>query len=214
MAENEFRSNKLQATNWWKWAFIGLVTFIVVLVLYFISLIQPTTINEINTEKYENSTDEIVLTTELNKADTEQLLNTFLSEMLSENDPEFRIALDEALNIDGAIEFLGFEIPFTMVFIPYVLENGNLQLRAMSVQLASFSLPVSTVMSLLASQVEWPDFVVIDSESQIIVVNLNELDSVYDINVRLTLIDLVNDEIRFNIYIPNAIFKESLQSLN
>lgn len=218
MTENEFRSDKQNSTdtstNWWKWAFIGLIILILILAGYFIALVQPTLINDINTTSYESTADEIVLTTELNKADTEKLLNTYLSGVLTEDDPKLRIGVDEAVNVEGTIQFLGFDIPFTMVFEPYVMENGNLQLRAHSVQLASFSLPVNRVMSLLANQVDLPDFVAIDSESQIIVANLNELDDLYRFNIRLISIDLENDDIRFNITIPSAVLQESIQNLN
>jgi uncharacterized protein YpmS len=217
MGDNGYRSNRQRSEgksiNGWKWAFILLVTIIAIAFFAVIRSVQPVRINEANTEMTNRPNDEVVLTTEINKEDTEVVVNTFLDERLNDENQNLTFALNEDIDITGTVQFLGFDVPFGMAMTPYVLENGNLQLRATSVDLASFSLPVSTVLSLLVNQVEWPSFIAIDSDSQMIVINLNELSAHYEVDVAVTYINLENDEIRINLYVPENLILNGIQNL-
>ena len=102
----------------------------------------------------------------------------------------------------------GTEVPFSLLFDPYVMENGNVQLRGKSVEVANFSLPVHLVMRLLGNQINFPDFIAFDSESQIIVLNLNELSMDLSFDLEMTQIDLINDVIEFNLQINEDVISE------
>lgn len=198
-----------QGTNLWKWAFIGLVTVLLFVVFQLFNAVQPVSINEPNQDVISYGDEQMTVTATINREDTEQFMNTFLTATLAEQYSNYYVEVNEQLNIHGDLEIFSFTVPFMLTFDPYVLENGNVQLRADAVQLSSFSLPVGAVMSLLGNQLEVPDFIAIDSDSQIIVLNLNELAEDYNVAVELLRIDLPEDEIEMNLKIHEDMILEN-----
>lgn len=215
MEEKESRrqqTNNKQTTNWWKWSFIALVTLIAVFFVWLLLLIRPVSVHEPNDTSIEQSESEMKVEASLNKEDATQFINTYLKKVNTEEDNQYTVELTDQLKIKGEVDIFNFGVPFTLSFDPYVMENGNIQLRADSLELASFSMPISSVISLFAEQLEVPEFIAIDSESQMIVINLNDLRETTNIGVEMTKIDLENDEIKMNLYIDEAEIIDDLPS--
>lgn len=203
------KNTEKQGINWWKWSFIALVIILLFAVFQLFNAIQPFSINEPNHDINSYSDEQMNITATINREDTEQFMNTFLTATLNEQYSGYYVEVNEQLDIHGELEIFSFNVPFVLTFDPYVLENGNVQLRADGVQLGSFSLPVSAVMGLLTNQLEVPEFIAIDSESQMIVLNLNELSKDYNVAVELLRIDLPEDEIEMNLNIHEDIILEN-----
>lgn len=214
MSENFRRTNQKnpnnKSVNWWKWLFLLLISLIVIGLAWFVLSVRSVSINEPNNEEVVQSTDEMVLSTSLAKEDAERLINSYLTTTTKENATDYTVSLTDQLEIAGTVDLFNLDVPFTLYFDPYVVENGNLQLRAESVQLASFSMPVSAVMSILANQLEVPTFIAIDSDTQMIVINLNELRAQYDIGVEMTKVDLENDDIQLNLFVDEISLIENM----
>lgn len=192
---------KKSSVNWWKWAFLGLVLVLILFVVQLMGSIQSVSINEPNNNEVTHTDQEMVFTTTANRKDTEQFINTFLSTVLDEEENNLSVELKDQLLVHGQLEVFQLNVPFTISFDPYILENGNVQLRASAVELGSFSLPVGATMSLVADQFYVPDFIAIDSEEEMIVINLNEFNTEQNISVEMVRIDLPEDEIQMNLYI-------------
>lgn len=192
---------KKSSVNWWKWAFLGLVLVLILFVVQLMGSIQSVSINEPNNNEVTHTDQEMVFTTTANREDTEQFINTFLSTVLDEEENNLSVELKDQLLVHGQLEVFQLNVPFTISFDPYILENGNVQLRASAVELGSFSLPVGATMSLVADQFNVPDFIAIDSEEEMIVINLNEFNTEQNISVEMVRIDLPEDEIQMNLYI-------------
>lgn len=214
MNRSQNTKNSRNGLNLWKWAFISLVAFLVGLFVLFIKSIQPVRTNHVADPTPVNQEEVVILSTAVNKEDAEWLMNTYLNETIGEDFSAYDIRLTDQLELHGSIEFFSLEIPFALYFAPYVLENGDLQLRGESVQLANISLPVSTVLSLFANQVEIPEFMDIDSQQQIILVHLSELTNEYTFDVSISKIDLADDIIEVNLYLEEQSIYENLQSSN
>lgn len=214
MNRSQNTKNSRNGLNLWKWAFISLVAFLVGLFVLFIKSIQPVRTNHVADPTLVNQEEVVILSTAVNKEDAEWLMNTYLNETIGEDFSAYDIRLTDQLELHGSIEFFSLEIPFALYFALYVLENGDLQLRGESVQLANISLPVSTVLSLFANQVEIPEFMDIDSQQQIILVHLSELTNEYTFDVSISKIDLVDDIIEVNLYLDEQSIYENLQSSN
>lgn len=213
MNENRTRSNpqdKKQTFNGWKWSFISLVTIIVLALGVFMMSLRAVSVNEAHTEPIVEAAGEMAFSTAIEKADAERLINMFLESASEANNAAYSVELTDQLEINGTAEILTFDVPFTLSFDPYVLENGNIQLRADSIQVASFSLPVSAVMSLLTNQLLIPDYLAIDSQTQMIVINLNEINTGSDIRVAMTKIDLENNELRLNLFVDESLLIENM----
>jgi len=208
MGERNRRTERQEAKqtqiNGWKWAFIGLVALLLSGVLYLVLSVQPVSINEPNTEAPATADDEMVLQAQMNKEDTEQLINTYLQAEVGEDFNNYEINLTEQLEVHGNITFAGLDIPFSLFMDPYVQENGNIQLRGDTVELAGVSLPVSAVMSLIGNQVDWPSFIAINSDDQVMMINLNELSELYDIGIAMTRLDLQEDVLELNLSVDSA----------
>ena len=203
------KNTEKQGINWWKWVFIALVAILLFVVFQLFNAVQPVSINEPNQDVISYGDEQMTVTATINRENTEQFMNTFLTATLAEQYSNYYVEVNEQLNIHGDLEIFSFTVPFMLTFDPYVLENGNVQLRADAVQLSSFSLPVGAVMSLLGNQLEVPDFIAIDSDSQIIVLNLNELAEDYNVAVELLRIDLPEDEIEMNLKIHEDMILEN-----
>lgn len=195
--------------NWWKWAFLGLIAIIIIVSIQLMSSIETVSINEPNMDTVAYTNQEMVFTTSATREDTEQFINTFLSTTLDEEYDNFSVEIQDQLNVHGQLEVFQFTVPFTLSFDPYVLENGNVQLRADTVELGNFSLPVGATMSLLANQLEVPYFISIDSESEMIVINLNEFSEEQDIGIQMVRIDLPEDVIQMNLYVHEDMIMEN-----
>lgn len=211
MKTNQTRSNNdsnKPKVNGWKWSFITLVLLIIGFIVYLGFLLQPVLTNQSETEPIVTEVDQVSLTTSLTKEDTELIINEYLSKAMGNEFESYSIALSDALEIHGEMNILSFDVPFTLYFSPYALENGNIQLRGETVELANFSLPVSGVMSLLAQQLALPEFIAIDSNAQMIEIDLTELMQDYSFDLTVDQIDLEQDIIQFNL----GIDKDSLTS--
>lgn len=174
--------------------------------------IKTVSINEPNMDTVVYTDQEMIVTTSATREDTEQFINTFLSTNLDEAYNNFSVEIQDQLNVHAQLELFQFTVPFTLSFDPYVLENGNIQLRADTVEIDNFSLPVGATMSLLANQLEVPYFISIDSESEMIVINLNEFSEKQDIGIQMVRIDLPEDIIQMNVYIHEDMMMEKFNT--
>lgn len=215
---NEQRSTKNKknnsVVNWWKWAFLSLITLIMLSTIWLISSIQPVSIHEPNMNATEYIDQEMAFTASANREDTEHFINTFLSTTLDEEYNDFSIELQDQLNVHGYLQVFQFDVPFILSFDPYVTENGNVQLRADSVEVGSFSLPIKAAMSLLANQLDVPDFIAINSEEEMIVINLNELSEQQDIKIQMIRIDLPEDDIEMKLYFHEEMIIHNFKNKN
>lgn len=196
-------NNERKRINLWKWSFLFLVAIIMGIVICFVRSIQPVdTQNQsvADTALVSEENKEIKLSTSINKEDTEWLVNTYLHETLGEDFSFYEVRLTNQLELHGNIDFLNFEIPFALYFSPFALENGNLQLRGEAVELANFSLPVSTVMSLFANQIDIPDFIDVNSQQRIIVIYLDVLTSEYTFDISISNFNLEENKIELDLF--------------
>ena len=207
----ESRKSQNKKINGWKWAFIAIIVLILSSLLILIRAFQPVKISESNRNPNVVSQENIELSTSMNKEDTERLLNAYLSSSLDENFGNYHIVLSNQLEIHGGLEILGAEVPFIIFFDPYVMDNGNVQLRGEGVEVGNFSLPVNLVMRLVGNQIDFPEFIAFDSESQMIVINFNELNSDVNFDIEMTQIDLIDNVIELNLHLDERSILDQIQ---
>lgn len=198
-----------KAVNGWKWAFIGLVVLIISSLFLLFQVLQPVEVNESSRSSNENSQEMIELSTSLNKMDTQRLMNSYLSTVLGEEFESYSIVLSNQLEIHGDVEVFSAAVPFALLFDPYVMENGNIQLRSEGVEVAGFSLPVNLVMRLVGNQIDFPAFIAFDSEAQRIMIDLNELSKSFNFDIEMTQIDLIDDRIELKLHLDEKTLFEN-----
>lgn len=214
---NSNESPKNKSINIWKWAFIAIVIVIILFIIYFIIALQPVSQNNPNQMEQpttNSANDEsIALSTSMQAEDAEQLINTFLQTTLGEEFQDFHAVLSNQLEFHGSITFIGLDIPFSLYLRPSVLPNGNIQFHGETVKLASLDLPVSTVMALLSNQVDFPNFIGIDSEEQTLTIALDQLTADFQFAIEMTQFNLEapDNQLALDLYIEEDLIIEYLK---
>lgn len=188
--------------NLWKWAFLILLGLLIGASIWIFQQLQPVEMGEQNTAPVEQLETDIILEVRTGRAELTRLANTYLEQEMADGFVGFTFELEEQAELHGEIEVFGFPIEFSLFMTPYVLENGNLQLRGDSINIGSLNLPVSFAMAQIGRQVDFPEWIAIDSEEQLIVINLNEFELDNGIRFSMSRIDLAEDDIRVNIHLP------------
>lgn len=206
------KNKNQQEVNKWKWAFISLVTILLLVFFLFVRALMPISIEEREPQALSPTDDKIELSSALSKEDAEFIMNSYLNVQADSDSPSYQIEIEEELKFASTVNLLGLELPFILTFDPYATEEGNLQLRAKSMDLASLSLPVSAVLSALGSQMDLPDYIQIDSDEKMILVDFNELENYYPYGIELEKVDLETDEIRLKLSVNKDTLKRALDS--
>lgn len=195
----------------WKWAFFLLLLLNMGVIIYGGSLFiaSPTTDThskkEEITEEIINSEEEIDALITLGNKDLETLLLYALSENTSTGEvPE--ITISEDVIISGELEVLGFPIQYQLTAEPFVVEDGNLQLKVSEVALGRFTLPVKQVLQLLSNQMDPNLPLEVDIDNAFITVRLSEVETGSVKRIKLIKIEKELAEYTFNI----TIAKENL----
>ena len=104
--------------------------------------------------------------------------------------------------LTGEFEILTFPVTFYLYFDPYVMENGNVQLRAKSLSIGTLNLPVSEVMKMVKRNFKFPEWIEVNSEEQNIMIRLDKFQMGNGLFMKANRINLLDDEIQFSLYLP------------
>ena len=187
--------------NYWKIAFLALFVII--------STLIP------NRAKYQISTMPIVeqgenwMEVTLSKNEIQNILEIVSKKNQVENPsfPNF-VMNDSVIQITGDANALGVTVPYKMTTVPYVTEEGTIQLKIQSVQLGGFSLPVFLALGRL-QQMEFPEWFQLNTEKQYFLLNLSGIHEGSTIKAKK--INLKTNEFVFSISISNDNIVEYLQ---
>lgn len=193
------RAKEKKSINWWKWAFLSLISVILIGIFFLVRALQPVSIKGKEVEEAVELKDEISLVSTITKEDAEVIMNRSIEAMIVDDQLSYEVRLNKQLEIRSNVKLFNFEIPYTLFFDPYVTEDGDVQLRAEAIELANFSLPVSAILSILSSELELPYYIGVDSEEKIILIDFNQLSTQYDKRITMEKIDLENNEIQLKL---------------
>src|SRR5699024_3605967 len=126
----------------------------------------------------------------------EQLANQFLKEEGAGKNIQYELLIRDKVRLIGDLEIFGIAVPFELDLDPYVMEDGNLQLKATALSLGNLKLPISFVMSQIQKQLELPEWVTVHSEAKYLVLHLNEFELSSGIHFSMEHINLPENDIR------------------
>ncbi|MGT2907193.1 YpmS family protein [Streptococcus dentiloxodontae] len=188
-------------TKLWKWLFLGLLALNLAFVgVVFYKITSPSVLA--NSSKTVNHANEVQIGSfTMTKSELNDALSAFAKDY-STDDMSFDVTVTSSnILFEGTYTLLGYDVPLYVYFTPVVLENGGIQLQVTDVSAGSLSLPVSDALKFLKSSVKnLPSYIDIDSEKEVINVNLQEINNKTGVIAKATSLDLVNDHIEFNIY--------------
>ncbi|MFL2029324.1 YpmS family protein [Loigolactobacillus zhaoyuanensis] len=194
------RTTKKAPLNWWKWLFIGLVAIIIGSGAYLGTKLTTPPATTTSSEKLIKR--EPTFAVNLNKSQVNAVTSYYLSHYLKNSKIKYEFTLDDQAVLKGKFKLLGYPVPFSIYFDPYVRENGDVQLKARRMAIGSLSVPITTVMNYISHSYKFPKWVVFDSKQKTILLKLNEFKMKNGMQIKATRIDLPNDKINLNIYIP------------
>lgn len=138
----------------------------------------------------------------MKKEQVNDAINFFLEESMKESGVDYSFVLENQAMIDGTFNLLGHETHFYLYFEPYVLNDGNVQLKAKSLSVGSLNVPIPAMINYISSTTDLPDWVEMDADQQLINLHLNKFQLDNGMSIKAKKINLINDEISFSIYLP------------
>ena len=192
--------------NYWKIAFLALIA--INLFVLISSLIPSRTKHQVSTTQIVEQGENWMEVT-LSKTEIQNILEIVTKKNQIENPsfPNF-VMNDSVIQITGDAKALGVTVPYKMTTVPYVTEEGAIQLKIQSVQLRGFSLPVFLALGRL-QQMEFPEWFQLNTENQYFLLNLSGLHEGNTIKAKK--INLKTNEFIFSISISNDNIVEYLQ---
>ncbi|EHI68692.1 YpmS family protein [Streptococcus ictaluri] len=186
--------------NWWKWAFLCLLAlnlaFGVVIGSRLIQVREPE--SELIAKKKLNNIKVGTFTT--NREQLNETVASYLKDYQTKTLHYKFYATSTSILFEGTYQLLGYEVPLYIYFQPNRLDNGAVQLQVVSFSVGTLPLPEKDVLQYLKSSYKLPKFVKVMPNQSAIIVNLQELKNDANVYLKAKKVDLVKDQISFDIY--------------
>ncbi len=194
--------NKGGSQNPWKWAFLTLVVL-----LLGSGIFLGTRIFAIREPHYQNAAEttrqgDPILTINSNKKQVNQIIDFYLEEYLKDSEVKYSFALENEAMLSGEFKVLNFPVTVYLYFDPYVMENGNVQLRATNLSIGTLNLPLKEVMKMVKRSFKFPEWIEVDPEDKSILIRLDQFQMQNGLFIKANRINLLDDEIQFGLYLP------------
>jgi len=189
-------------TNRWKIAFVGLLTAILLIGIIFILLLFSDTDSD-EEVKPPVTAGETVFTVRT----TKERLNSFIQLQLDaltydRESVDFTVVLTDDVHVNGYVRVFDHPLNFEMQLDPLVLDNGDLLLEQKSFYIGQLPVPKKQLLSFLDKNAHLPDWINIDANSEKTYVALHEITIGNGSKIKAKVIDLENNRIEFDVYIP------------
>lgn len=195
----------LTELNKWKVAFILLLAIVIGTSVFFVSRITE------DRELIQHEIPELVdregkpvLNIRSNKEQINSLIDFYLDEYLEDGDVQYQFVLENEALLTGEIKILGFPVTFYLYLDPYVMDNGNVQLKAKSLSLGTLGVPISEVMKMIKKNQELPQWIEINPEEENVILRLDQFRMQNGLFIKADKINLVEDEIQVSLYLPES----------
>lgn len=186
--------------NYWKYSFIVLLALVIGTLGFIAYNVSAPQTKQVQTEKMikADSTFDI----QMHKKQINSVVAYYLENYLENSKVKYHFTLDQQAILSGQFKFLGFPVEFNLFFKPYVLENGDIQLRAKQLAVGQLKVPMSFVFNYIQRQYKFPKWVVLNAHKSRITLRLNEFKLANGMQVKARHIDLKNDKIDLSVYVP------------
>ncbi|MGT2865981.1 YpmS family protein [Streptococcus fryi] len=184
----------------WKWLFLLLLAinmaFVAVLASRLIEVREPETEQIKAPDKKAIKIGSFVT----NKALLNETVATYLKPYQSKEMTYKLYAASTTILFEGKYNLLGYDVPLYVYFEPYRLENGAVQLKLTSLSAGTLPLPEKDVLVFIKKSYDLPKIVKVVPKDRSIIINLQDLTNEAGIYLEATSLDLINDNITFDIY--------------
>lgn len=143
-----------------------------------------------------------VLSIQADKQQVNDLIDFFLTDLQKGSEIKYTFYLENEALLNGTFNVLGHPIQFYLYFDPYVMDDGNVQLKAKSLSIGTLGLPIKEILRSVQKDYALPSWVEVDPAEKLILLRLDQFQMQNGLFVRAEKINLVEDDIRLNLYLP------------
>jgi uncharacterized protein YpmS len=188
--------------NKWKVAFFALLGaliagFVIILLMVF----APAKDDELPENKANNNR-EVGFDVRSNKHDLNLIIKHYIEEEGLKGPVEYDVQLKDDVELLGSVPVFTSDIDFKLQFEPKALKNGDILLKQKSISVGALNLPVSYVLKVIRDSYNFPEWVKIQPNEELIYVSLQDMKLKSDIKVRAKEFDLKEDNIMFRLLVP------------
>lgn len=195
------KDSQVKQINWWKWAFITLVTVLIITCGVVLSK-ATAPVPETTVAKTVKPSDSSV-TVELNRKQVNALAANYLNQFLKGQKVRYDFIVGKQYaTLTGNTKFLGANVRFAINFIPERLANGNVLLRAKGLAVGRLNIPIKFVMSYIAKNYDIPKWVTINPKKKTVLLDLNRYSQHRSVKYSAQEINMQSGEFKFLIIVP------------
>ena len=199
----EKKNVTLTKLNQWKAAFLFLVAVLIGgFLLLFTRLTQEReNVSQIIAENVVREGDPVI-TINSNKEQVNRFVDFYLADLQKDAEQQYQFVLKNEALLTGEFDLLGFPVSFYLYFDPFVMANGNIQLKAKSLSIGALGLPINQVLKMIQNNSKIPEWIDIQPKEEMIILRLDQFELKNGMFFRADKINLVDNEIQLNVYLP------------
>lgn len=165
-------------------------------------VLEPREVLTSNSAKLVEHDGSPVVTIESTKQQVNELIAFYLQDYSEKSGLDYTFTLENQALLNGQFKVLGMPVNFYLYFDPYVMENGNVQLKAKSLSIGTLGVPIKEVMKLVKRSYKLPSWIEIKPSEGTVLIRLDQFRMQNGLFIKAEKIDLVDDEIKASLYLP------------
>lgn len=165
-------------------------------------VLEPREVLTSNSAKLVERDGSPVVTIESTKQQVNELIAFYLQDYSEKSGLDYTFTLENQALLNGQFKVLGMPVNFYLYFDPYVMENGNVQLKAKSLSIGTLGVPIKEVMKLVKRSYKLPSWIEIKPSDGTVLIRLDQFRMQNGLFIKAEKIDLVDDEIKASLYLP------------
>lgn len=190
--------------NYWKWAFIGLLGMLVFGGCYVGSkaLTPPKQVAEVKKIATPNPSKYSKVNVSMDKNQMNATINYYLRKKITDKSMKYRFLVTDKVILMGTTKILGQNVSFTLVNTPKITSDGNIELNVDTVSIGTLKVPKKYILSYIKKNYDLGEFANINPNKKKIKLILNSFSNKQGIIIKAHKLDLRNDDLEVNVYVP------------
>ncbi|SFS47666.1 Uncharacterized protein YpmS [Halolactibacillus miurensis] len=203
MKESFINSIKKMTTWHRRFILLALINGVLIVTLFVFLLLTPPVSDALPDPTYQEELG-AKFTVETTKSDLNDLINTYINQVLKTNQANFDVIVDNDIQLNGELYAFGVPIPLRVTMDPVVMDNGDIVLKMNTLSLGLLDLPRGRILHYINRQVETPDWLYFDSENEQIYLAVTSIEIDSNLRFRVDALDLSTDSIIFTFTVPKS----------
>ncbi|MCA0147911.1 MULTISPECIES: YpmS family protein [Rossellomorea] len=188
--------------NKWKVGFFVLLGMIILGFVIIVSMIFMPVKDDALPDNNNNTDQQVGFNVETNKKDLNLIIEHYIEEEGMKGPVDYDVQLKDDVELLGSVPVFTSDLDFKLSFEPKALDNGDILLKQKSISVGSLNLPVNYVLKVIRDSYNFPDWVKIQPNDELIYVSLQDMKLKSDVKVRANKFDLKEDNISFRLLVP------------